>query len=463
MKYNRSNFAETTLGAAIANDSATAITVTSGTPFPAVPFLVTIGTEILKCTSKGTGEDWTVTRGEQSSVAAAHDNGTKVENNITADDLNIMAEAFVAVTQASHPFAAGDVIYCSGANTYAKANADAAATSDVVGVVSVDVGTDDFIYCASGKMTTGVPAVAAGSVLFLSDTTAGALTTTEPTAAGHISLPVAIVTENAVSMIVYSWRGMEIGTAGSGDVVGPASATDGNLAVFNGVSGKIIKDGGAVTAAGLALLDDANAAAQIATLGLDADIATLALPASTTISAAGAALIDDATAADQLTTLGALPKAGGTLSGDITLGENTAVALDPAGSADEKWSGITIAGTAGATLAVGDLCYLDVTAAEWLLADADAAATAGPVVLGICILAGNNADATNMLLMGTVRSAAFPASIALGAPVYVSATAGDITATAPSTATQIVRICGYAVTVEPNTLFFAPDRTWIEV
>jgi hypothetical protein len=231
-KYNRANFAETTLGAAIADNDDTAITVTSGTPFPAAPFLVTIGTEILKCTSKGAGTNWTVTRGEQSSVAAAHDNGTKVENNITADDLNIMAEAFIAVTQASHPFVAGDVIYCSGANTYAKAKADAAATADVVGVVSVDVGTDDFIYCASGKMTTGVPAVAAGSVLFLSDATAGLLTTTEPTAAGHISLPVAIVTENAVSMIVYSWRGIEIATGGSylpiggGTLTGAVEAAD---------------------------------------------------------------------------------------------------------------------------------------------------------------------------------------------------------------------------------------------
>jgi hypothetical protein len=143
----------------------------------------------------------------------------------------------VHVHQHTHGFVAGDVIYCTGANTYAKAIADAAATSDVVGVVSVDVGTDDFIYCAAGKMLTGVPAVAAGSVLFLSDTTAGALTTTEPTAVGHISLPIAVVTENAVSMIVYSWRGMEIGTAGSGDVIGPAGATADNLAVFNGATG----------------------------------------------------------------------------------------------------------------------------------------------------------------------------------------------------------------------------------
>ena len=56
---------------------------------------------------------------------------------------------------------------------------------------------------------------------------------------------------------------------GTGDVVGPASSTDGHLALFDGTSGKLIKDGGAVTAAGLALLDDADAAAQRTTLGLN--------------------------------------------------------------------------------------------------------------------------------------------------------------------------------------------------
>jgi hypothetical protein len=59
-----------------------------------------------------------------------------------------------------------------------------------------------------------------------------------------------------------------------------------------------------ITAAGHALLDDADAAAQIATLGLDADIATLSVPASTTISAYGKTLVDDADAATALGTLG---------------------------------------------------------------------------------------------------------------------------------------------------------------
>jgi hypothetical protein len=52
------------------------------------------------------------------------------------------------------------------------------------------------------------------------------------------------------------------------------------------------------------LLDDADAAAVLATLGLDADLATLSLPASTTISAFIKTLLDDADAATARATLG---------------------------------------------------------------------------------------------------------------------------------------------------------------
>jgi len=239
--------------------------------------------------------------------------------------------------------------------------------------------------------------------------------------------------------------------SGTGDVVGPSSAIDSHLAVFSGATGKLIKDGGAVptTLPASDVYPWAKAAVK---------------PTYTNTEVGAAATVHSHAESDvtNLTTdLSAkLPLTGGTMSGDITLGENTALALDPEGSADEKWSGITVTGTAGATLAVGDLCYLN-SSWKWVLANASAASTSGSVVLGVCLTAASDTQATRMLLMGTVRSAAFPASITGGVQLYVSATAGDMTTTQPTTTDYVIRCVGWAITTEPNTIFFCPSADYI--
>ena len=129
-------------------------------------------------------------------------------------------------------------------------------------------------------------------------------------------------------------------------------------------------------------------------------------------------------------------------------------------SADEKWTGLAIDGTAGATLATMDLCYL-ASSGKWLLANANAASSAGSVMLGLCILAGNDTQATRMLLTGTARSALFPASITIGTPLYVHTTAGDISPTQPSATDDVIRVVGWAITGEPNTIYFNPSPDYI--
>ena len=151
-----------------------------------------------------------------------------------------------------------------------------------------------------------------------------------------------------------------------------------------------------------------------------------------------------------------------TLSGPTILAEGASVQLDPALSADGTFTGITRTGTAGATLAFGDLCYLDPTDSRWELADANAAQGAdgdARGVLGICVqAAAADGSATTMLLYGTVRAdTAFP-SMTINNQIYASETAGDVTGTRPSTSGVVIRVIGVALTADEILFNPSPDN-----
>lgn len=148
----------------------------------------------------------------------------------------------------------------------------------------------------------------------------------------------------------------------------------------------------------------------------------------------------------------------GTLAaGTYLLAENASIGLDPAGSADGKYTGITVTGTAGATLAFGDLIYLAVADSRWELADADAAATAGGVMMGMCVLAAAaDASPTTILLQGIIRAdAKFPA-LTIGAAVYAGETAGAIQVAIPTGADNVIRVVGFALTADE--IYFNPSQ-----
>lgn len=157
-----------------------------------------------------------------------------------------------------------------------------------------------------------------------------------------------------------------------------------------------------------------------------------------------------------------LTVAGGTMTGNITLGENTSLDLDPAGSADGKYSGIAVTGTAGEALAFGDVIVLDVTAGKWFKGSVSAAAAAdGDLrgMVGMCVLAAaGDASATKILLQGMCRADAnFPA-LTIGAAVYATTT-GDITLTQPTTTDHIIRVLGFAMTADE--VYFNPSPNYI--
>ena len=138
-----------------------------------------------------------------------------------------------------------------------------------------------------------------------------------------------------------------------------------------------------------------------------------------------------------------------------------ALQLDAA-LADQRYSGIIEAGTAGATLAFGDVCQLFVTDSQWYLCDANTAAGSSGDSrgkIGMCVKAAADNAATSMLLYGKIRADSnFPA-LTIGAPVYVAETAGDVVVAQPTTTDVVIRVVGFANTADE--LFFCPSPDYI--
>jgi len=114
------------------------------------------------------------------------------------------------VTQASHGFVIGDILWMNGSN-YEKAKADAANTAEVVGMVSRIIDASTFELTLSGEVA-GLAGLTPGEVYFLSAATAGALTITEPSVVGQVSLPVGVASSET-SLYVAPKRGVVVGAA----------------------------------------------------------------------------------------------------------------------------------------------------------------------------------------------------------------------------------------------------------
>ena len=104
----------------------------------------------------------------------------------------------------------------------------------------------------------------------------------------------------------------------------------------------------------------------------------------------------------------------------------------------------------------GEVVYLDING-DWLQTDAAATGTSTNM-LGIAL---GSVPSNGILVRGyVVNQGAW--SLNTGAPVYLSSgSLGGITNTAPSTAGDVVRIIGHAISADK--IYFNPDNTWVEL
>lgn len=111
------------------------------------------------------------------------------------------------INKAGHGFSVGDVLKHSG-GTYAKAQADSSANAEAVGIVSKVFDADNFTISFSGYID-GLSGLTADTVYFLSDATAGLLTSTAPTTEGSISKPLFIAISTTAGYF-FNFRGVEL-------------------------------------------------------------------------------------------------------------------------------------------------------------------------------------------------------------------------------------------------------------
>ena len=138
--------------------------------------------------------------------------------------------------------------------------------------------------------------------------------------------------------------------------------------------------------------------------------------------------------------------------GNLTMADDTVINLGEAGKidfgdeepADDAATGIVFSFIAGATLAIGDVVYMG-TGGKVLKADANQVTTMPAI--GICVSAGSDTNAVDVLVQGIMHdTSAFTNFSTVGADVIVSAAAtGAVVATAPSGSGDTVQKIGVAL------------------
>lgn len=164
-----------------------------------------------------------------------------------------------------------------------------------------------------------------------------------------------------------------------------------------------------------------------------------------TCTQAGRDLLDDANAAAQRTTLGV------DASGELN--------ITAAPSSNTTASGVKIQLVANENQAFGDVCYID-SSGEAALADADAIATASGLLM--CLGAVSTGGTGTYLMFGIARNDTWAWTV--GGLVYLSTTGtsgNTLTQTAPSGTGDIVQVLGVAT--HADRMYFRPELIQIEV
>jgi hypothetical protein len=166
---------------------------------------------------------------------------TNFNNNLSSTDIDVQTALTTLdnlnnvknnVNQTSHSFVVGDVIRRSS-GSYIKAIATSKTNAKAVGIVSTVVDADNFIVVYKGNITVSTASWADGTVYYLSDATAGALTSTAPTTFGSVEKAMLVATGTTTGIVftdtgalIQRVQEVEITSINPDDTYPPDAGTD---------------------------------------------------------------------------------------------------------------------------------------------------------------------------------------------------------------------------------------------
>lgn len=324
-------------------------------------------------------------------------------------------------------------------------------------------------FSSSATFSAGLTAT--GQIVTAGNLTVDAITVPvegmyRPTGAGNLGFSVSSAAELLLTATAFSPAVSDGNALGTGSLMwGDLFLADGAVINFNNGNVTLTHSAGILTLAGTLALG-ANSITMTGSLAATGARVTkgwftdLEVTNSPTIGGTAISTTYAPLASPTFTGTVTLPTV--TANGVITLAENASLGLDPAGSADGKWTGITITATAGYTQTFGDLVYLDPTDSRWELTDANSAAAAdgdSRGIIGIVVVTGTDGNACTILLDGVIRADAKFPTFTVNNPIYISETAGAVTQTQPVTTDAVIRVVGFALTTDE--MRFSPSRDYI--
>ena len=137
--------------------------------------------------------------------------------------------------------------------------------------------------------------------------------------------------------------------------------------------------------------------------------------------------------------------------GVVSMGVDTHIQYSHSSSSTGQANGNTI--KLGTSSVTAGLVYCLNTNTTW-----SAVANTSSNSKKLLAVATGTSSSNGMLLQGIITKSSHGFSI--GAPLYISSSAGNLTTTVPTATNSYARVVGYAV--DTNNIYFCPDNTWVQ-